>query len=436
MRETRTSGLMSGDGKRSDWQCLKPPRPSSTLPTGRKSPRRTTRRGRQAIRCRYVEETAVIGTIACLGVRFRKMQAPIVFMNMHNRNCSVRRPGHSVGFQAGPDMSKPSDSDRAPAARPTVRAGRLHERFKIASRMKPYANRLRLRLTDLDLTDPYSKLRLETACDEMSDILINKKICKDVAHRAVAEALDIAADHQLEALRRNQDLQDLSRSERDLKLLLKQLDRLAQAISRVPPLAKGKLNKIIAVQDWNNFDTEIFTELVHAMMDALSMLSPASITKAARWVMNESARGSKDPAVAQIARTAPPAIVELWETIPAGTRIQVEAGLRNWVPPTRRPAMEFLKHLVVLLDKFQPRLKRGRRPPIERHLGRRLAKIWRGLGLHVGRAYDGVDSCHVESNFQRFVRLALTAVGDNSQLSSRQIMNLKSELQRKLRSPC
>ncbi len=32
LREIRTSGLMSGKGKRSNWPCLKPPRPSSTLP--------------------------------------------------------------------------------------------------------------------------------------------------------------------------------------------------------------------------------------------------------------------------------------------------------------------------------------------------------------------------------------------------------------------
>ncbi len=31
MREIRTSGLMSGEGKRSDWPGLKPPRASSTL---------------------------------------------------------------------------------------------------------------------------------------------------------------------------------------------------------------------------------------------------------------------------------------------------------------------------------------------------------------------------------------------------------------------
>ena len=32
MRETRTSGLMSGDGKQGDAEWLKPLRPSSTLP--------------------------------------------------------------------------------------------------------------------------------------------------------------------------------------------------------------------------------------------------------------------------------------------------------------------------------------------------------------------------------------------------------------------
>ncbi len=32
MREIRTSGSMSGEGRRSDCQRLKPPRPSSTLP--------------------------------------------------------------------------------------------------------------------------------------------------------------------------------------------------------------------------------------------------------------------------------------------------------------------------------------------------------------------------------------------------------------------
>ena len=35
MREICTSGSMSGEGKRSDWQSLKPPRLSSTLPTRR-----------------------------------------------------------------------------------------------------------------------------------------------------------------------------------------------------------------------------------------------------------------------------------------------------------------------------------------------------------------------------------------------------------------
>jgi hypothetical protein len=47
MREIRTSGSMSGDGKRSNWHSLKQPRLSSTLPqeTRRVAPTRVRYRG-------------------------------------------------------------------------------------------------------------------------------------------------------------------------------------------------------------------------------------------------------------------------------------------------------------------------------------------------------------------------------------------------------
>jgi hypothetical protein len=51
MREIRTSGLMSGEGKRGDWQSLKPPRPSSTLQPpalARRRQRQLSRRRRAA----------------------------------------------------------------------------------------------------------------------------------------------------------------------------------------------------------------------------------------------------------------------------------------------------------------------------------------------------------------------------------------------------
>jgi hypothetical protein len=263
----------------------------------------------------------------------------------------------------------------------------------------------------------------------MTKILVKKKVHPDEARRAVTRTLDIAADHLLEVLRRDQNLQDLSRSQRDLRRLIKQLDHLRLAISTLPPLAKSKLNKIVAVQDWQNFDTETLIRLIHAMADTLANSSPACIANEALRAINEPARGSKHPAVAQIVRTAPPAILELWETFPAGTRTQAEAGLQNWVPPTRRPAMEFLIRLSTLLEKFQPKLKRGRRFPIERRLGERIARIWHGLGLHVGRAFSGHSK--YRGTFQRFTRWALIAVGDDARLSNRQMVHLKSNMRRK-----
>jgi hypothetical protein len=194
-------------------------------------------------------------------------------------------------------------------------------------------------------------------------------------------------------------------------------------MAELPPLAKGKLNKIVAERDWRNFDTETFNELILAMTGALSQSSPACTAEKVITIMNEKIRSGSHPAVAQVVRTARPALVELWEIIPAETRTQVEANLRNWVPPKRRPAIEFVNRLVALLEKFRPELKRGRRFPIARRLGQRVARIWHGLGLDVGRAFSGHSK--YQGTFQRFIRWALIAVGEDSRLSNRQVTNLK-----------
>jgi len=321
-------------------------------------------------------------------------------------------------------MSKPVDPGSTPTARPVVRRhrpGRLHENFKVTTPMKPYANRIQLRVA-------HNKRRLENARREMTHLLTKKKVRRELAQQAVIQALDIAADHQLEALRRSQNLTELTRSQISLERLLEQLDALKHEISKLPPLAKVKFNKIVAGQDWENFDTETFSELIHAMIDALSTSS--AITDKARSAIIEPLRASKHPAVAQIIRTAPPTTLDLWDVIPAQTRTRVEAKLRTWVPSSQRPANEFLNRLISLLERCRPRPRKGRRHAIERRFGRRLASIWRGLGLHVGRAFDGESGRHVESSFQRFARLALTNVGDDSRISNRQIESLKATLQR------
>ena len=56
----------------------------------------------------------------------------------------------------------------------------------------------------------------------------------------------------------------LTRSKKDLTRLVKQIDHLAKAISALPPISIGKLNGIIAKQNWQNFDTEMFFELMQA----------------------------------------------------------------------------------------------------------------------------------------------------------------------------
>jgi hypothetical protein len=166
---------------------------------------------------------------------------------------------------------------------------------------------------------------------------------------------------------------------------------------------------------------------MHAMQDVLSTLSPACVASKARSFIRESLQASKDSALAQVVRTAPPAITELWEIIPAVTRTNVEAEIRRWTPPKRGQVSQFLNRLVGLLKKYRPTAKRGARRAIQRRYLQKAAKIWRSFGLNVGRAYDGAKTESVESSFQRFARSALLAFGDSSGISARQVRNLKSE---------
>jgi len=260
----------------------------------------------------------------------------------------------------------------------------------------------------------------------MRNILTKKRISNKDADRIMALTFDAAADHQLESLRRDRCVADLDRSKKDLQRLIKQINHLAKAISVLPPISIGKLNKVIAKQNWHHFDTEVFFELINAMKDVMPSLSPACRANDARSAISETPRASRDLAVAQIVRTAPPAITELWEIIPAETRTQVEAEMQRWRPPKRHQVSSFLNFLVVLLVKYRPKA-RTRPPSIKRRYLRRIGKVWREAGLNVGAAHNGAKIQSVESPFQHFARLALLAVGDSSGVSIRQIVNLRSE---------
>lgn len=334
-------------------------------------------------------------------------------------------------------MSRPANpSHQLPAISPEqkrvgeVSDDRLVKSLRVSKKMRPFASRMRMRVGDLDLSDPATASEFERCSEIMRNILIKKKISRKDADRIIALTFEAASDHQLESLRRDRFVDDFERSKNDLSRLIKQIDHLANAISALPPMSVGKLNKIIAKQNWLYFDTEMFFELMHVMQDALSVLSPARAANKARSAIGETLRASRDPAVTQVERTAPPAIAELWDIMPAETRTQVEADIQRWTPPKRGQVSSFLNCLIALLRKYRPKVSTRRRPSIKRRYLQKTGKIWSSFGLNVGRAHYGAKSESAESPFQHFARLALLAVGDSSGISVRQIVNLQSKLRR------
>jgi hypothetical protein len=201
---------------------------------------------------------------------------------------------------------------------------RLQKNLPIGKRMKPYIVRMRLRVGDFNITDLRRRQR------ELTDILIRQKIPQATAKSAVAKILNLAADHQLQCLRRDRYLEDLELAKEAIKRLVSQFDHLVQRLSKLSPKSRGELNKIMNDQDFRHFDTETFAELIHSILHALPKLSPACVAQEARLAIIEMLpQASDDLASFVIIRTAPPAILDLWDSIPAETRTKVEEAIRS-----------------------------------------------------------------------------------------------------------
>jgi hypothetical protein len=190
-------------------------------------------------------------------------------------------------------------------------------------------------------------------------------------------------------------------------------------LAKLPRSTEDELNKITTDLNWRRFDTECFAEFMHAILDVLSSASEWRFAVDAHALIVDSLRSSNDRVVIKINRTAPPAILELWDTIPAATRTQVEYKLRASASVKKRSAIVFLKHFAALLKQHREKIGRGRHPAIAGSYVRAVEAIWRrhGLGSQIGLAFDflqGDNGKNIESRFQRFARLALVAVGDKS----------------------
>jgi hypothetical protein len=292
-------------------------------------------------------------------------------------------------------------------------------------RMPPYVDRVRLKLKDVDLSSPEMNSRLESGRAEMESILVRKKISQSNAKWAVAQTLDMAANQQLEELRRTKSRSGIMGSQEPLHALIRNLDRLVEAIVKLPAVSRGKLNKIIVQQDWQHFDTEIFFELIHAMLATSWTLSPACIGLELRSAIEQStSQVFKDTAVIEVDRRGPPAVLEMWEMLPPKARVQIEEQIRS--SPPAKFALRFFQELASALRALRKRrVNVGHLRPVVAIFGERVARLWAKLGLHAGRAYDWDKSRYLESSFQRFCRIALTIVGDDSHISERQISHIK-----------
>jgi hypothetical protein len=303
-------------------------------------------------------------------------------------------------------------------------SSRLLSQFRISAAMQPYVLRVRLRGTDFDFgSEPEQAVAYTKCIRKMRRILVEKRrIPAIAADRAILKSLEAAFDFQSADLRYRFLKTMEAQSHTTLDHLIRGLRQLSNAIAQLPPNSKGELNKrVVGIIGQARFNSEMFIEIVDTITAALPEIRPRRLAENILSLIHPEPGG---------ARRAP--IIDQWEAMPATTRVKVE----GMVPANpSRSLVRWLDKVADLLEREQPALKRGTPRSISQVFVSRIATIWRTLGLNAGLAYnfflhpandDRIGrGGRVESAFQRYCRAALTAVGDSTEISARQVVNYK-----------
>jgi hypothetical protein len=308
-----------------------------------------------------------------------------------------------------------------------MNASRLLSQFRISAAMRPYVLRLRLRGTDFEFgSEPEQAVAYTKCVSEMRRILVEKRrIPAIAADRAILKSLEAVFDFQSANLRYRFLNTMEAQSHTTLDHLIRGLRQLSNAIARLPPNSKGELNKrVVGTVGQTQFDSETFIGIIETITATLPQIRPRRLANDILSLIHP------EPGL-----TRRPPIIDQWEAMAATTRVKVEGVVHTNPSPS---LVRWLNNVADLLEEEQPARKRGAPRSISRVFVARIATIWRTLGLNPGLAYDSFfhpanddrigRGGRIESAFQRYCRAALTAVGDSTKVSARQVDNYKKNV--------
>jgi len=306
----------------------------------------------------------------------------------------------------------------------TNSSSRLLSQFRISAAMRPYVLRVRLRGSDFEFgSEPEQAVAYTKCIREMRRFLVEKhRISAIAADRAILKSLEAAFDFQLAHLRYRFLKMTEVQSHTTLDQLIRNLREIRNAIALLPPNSKGELNKRVGIIDQAQFDSETFMEIVETIRATLPQIGPRRLADNIMSLIH--------PELGEDRRSS---IIDEWEAMPATTRVKVE----GMVEPARSLVC-WLDNIADLLEQERPVRRPGAPRSISQVFVSRIATIWRTFGRTPGLAYnvflhpandDRIGrGGHTEGLFQRYCRAALTAVGDSTKISARQVLNYRRSM--------